>query len=449
MFVKPRYTNQPRHRETVFQWGPPALYIALLYFRDVARVVFSRERTEALLVIVLCLSFFAAAIKPGSVRMFRRHGEVPWALTFLGLVCISALASAASIATVADVLYRVCSVSLLFLVFAATARSRAGLTAICTTLAICAATNAGIGLWGAVTHRNIFPSGEAAVPNVGSFGFDASSGRSGGIIGENYSGMCNVPAVVAGMALLRRKESRLLGGGLLLLAITGTVVSVSRASIMAVSAAVCVFVALTARRVSLAGTAGALIPICLLTGVGVITYRLYVYQLPIGMQRAIANRFSQDGAVNDPRAGVWRLYADEALRRPLLGNGPGYVKDRVRSGGLVPHNSFLDVAVQFGLPAMAMIVIAVFRLLATFRAARKTERGSYLYACFVGMLIPLLTLSSPFLPLVWAIAGALMGVSRNHGYAGLALTAYRVRAQERHVRFKSAASNYTALQGWL
>ena len=404
----------PRLREGVVQWGPPALYLALLYCRNLARVLFSREQMEVVLIIVLCVSVFTTLSRPSLVGTFRHQGEVCWALLFLGLLLISALAAAADVKTLADLLYHVVSVCLVFMVFSATARSDTGLAAVCTTLAICAAINASVALWGAVTQGNMFAAGSADIGGVASFGYDATNGRSGGLIGENYSGMYNLPAVVSGLALLRHRKWRPLGGGLALLGVTGTIVTLSRASILAVFSGVVAFVALAAWRTNLRRVLGTLSVMCFMCVMGVVGYNIYFTYLPAPIQRVTEQRFSQSGTLEDPRTGLWRFYVEKALNRPLLGNGPGYVKDRVESGELVPHNAFLDVGVEFGLPALVLYLIAMLWPLATFRGARESRRGAYLYACFTGMLIPLFTLSSAFLPIVWAVGGAVVGASRDY-----------------------------------
>ena len=406
--------HHPRLRESVVQWGPPALYLALLYYRNLARVLFSREQIEVVLIIVLCVSAFTTLNGPCVGGRFRHQGVVCWGSLFLGLMLTSALATAVDVNALADLLYHVVSVCLVFMVFLATARSDTGLAAVCTTLAICAAINASIALWGAVTHGNMFAAGSADVAYAATFGYDATNGRSGGLIGENYSGMYNLPVVVAGLALLQRKKWRLLGGGLVLLGVSGTIVSVSRASILAVVGAVLASVALTARRTKLHRVLGTLIVIFLMSVIGVVGYQVYVSHLPSFFQRQIQQRFSQNAIGNEARPGLWAFYAKEALTRPLFGNGPGYVKHRVEAGKLVPHNAFLDVAVELGLPALVLFVVAVLWPLTTFRPASESGRSSYLYACFTGMLIPLFTLSSAFLPLVWATAGALVGASRHY-----------------------------------
>jgi hypothetical protein len=398
-------------RGSVVEWGPPSLYLALLYFRNLARILLSRERTEAALIVVLCMCILAALSRPSRLAAFRRQGEVCWGFLFVALVFLSALAAGTDLNTLADSLYHVVSAGLVFMVFSAAVRSPSTLSAVCTTLAVCAAINAGVTLWGAVTHQNLFSPGSADVPVI-SFGYDASNGRSGGLIGENYTGLYNLPAVIAGLALLRRRKWRPVGVGLVLLGGAGTIVTLSRASILAVFCGVSAFVAVAAWRTTVQRVGRTVSVMFVMSLLSVVGYNIYVTYLPASIQSVTEQRFSQSGMLGDARPGLWRFYVDKALNKPVLGNGPGYIKSRTESGDLVPHNAFLDVAVEFGLPALVMFTIAMFRPLATFRTARRNGNTVYLYACFTGALPPLFTLSSPFLPLVWAMSGAVVGASR-------------------------------------
>jgi O-antigen ligase len=435
--VAPRYTKHLQSRMSrlrshspgrgsVVEWGPPALYLVLLYFRNLARVLLSRERTEAALIVILCASILTALSNPSRLVVFRRHGEVCWGLVFVALLFISALSAGADLNTLAESLYHVVSACLVFLVFSSTARSPKGLSAVCATLTICAAINAGVTLWGAVTQQNLLAAGSTDVPVI-SFGYDASNGRSGGLIGENYTGLYNLPAVIAGLALLRRRKWWPLGVSLVLLGGAGTIVTLSRASILAVFCGVAAFVALNVWRTNGQRFVGTLSVMFFMSLLGVVGYNIYFNYLPTSIQIVTEQRFSQSGTLGDARPGLWRFYVDKALNRPLLGNGPGYIRSRIESGDLVPHNAFLDVAVEFGLPALVMFSIAMFRPLAVFTSARRNGNTAYLYACFMGALPPLFTLSSPFLPLVWAMSGAVVGASRNSTSPGPLVTIRALR----------------------
>jgi O-antigen ligase len=253
--------------------------------------------------------------------------------------------------------------------------------------------------------------------------------------------MYNLPAVIGGLALLRHRNWRLLGSALVILGVTGTIVSASRASILAAFSAVLALTVLAMQRANLRRSLITLSVVVVITMLGVVSYDVYLKSMPAPIQRVTKRRFSQNGTLNDPRRALQRLYVEEASKKPLFGDGPGYIKRRAEAGLLVPHNSFLDVAVELGLPALVLYLIAMLRPLATFRSARESERGSYLYCCFTGMLIPLFTLSSAFLPLVWATACAVVGASRHYNSPSQRVANFSLQTRKRmHGRGQSCLS---------
>lgn len=408
-----------RHGSSALLWGLPCAYIALLYLRNLLRIGISREYTEAIIIIVLLMSVFAFATRSGPLQFRRSEGLVCWAVLFVGLIIISAFVAGVTASALAESLYHVVSVCLSFWVFSELSRTRRGITSLAATLGICAAINAGVGLWGAVTHRNLLAFGPVSILYQDSFGYDPTNGRSGGLIGENYAGMFNVPVVVAGLFFLRRRNWRWLGVLLVLLGTAGTVVSASRASILSALVATCIFQVLGMRKRRLGTILGGVLALLLLICVGVLVYHVYITNIPASTAQGIEARFTAEGTLHDQRTVLAERYAREVFDRPFAGHGPGYIKERaglrvvgnerVVVGDQVSHNSFIDVALEFGLPALVMFVIAMFRPVATFRAARGGGLVSYLYACFIGMLIPLFTLSNPFGPIVWAMGGATVG----------------------------------------
>ncbi len=412
-------TPRLRSHECGLPWGLPCAYIVLLYFRNILRVEISREFTEAIIIIVLLTSVAAFATRSGPLQFQRSWAQICWALLFLGLIFLSAFAADTTPAAIMDSLYHVVSAFLTFWVFCELSRTRRGATALAVTLTVCAAANVGVGLWGAVTHHNLLAFGPASVLYADSFGFDASNGRSGGMIGENYTGLFDIPMIIAGLVYLRRRNRRWLGILLVLLGVGGAVVSASRASVLCVFIAIVTFAALTLHKVRLGSLIGAATVLFFIVCAGLLAYRVYLEQLPASTRHGINSRFSVAGTLGDSRRALLERYAVEVLSRPVLGHGPGYIKGmgdlevvgnaRIFIGNQIPHNSFIDVALEFGIPALIMFVIAMFRPLAAFTFARGNKRLAFLYACFLGMLIPLFTLSNPFLPIVWAMAGAVVG----------------------------------------
>jgi hypothetical protein len=386
------------------EWAPAALYIVLLYSQGLTWYFLKQEAGEMLNTAVLLVGVLAL-LHRGRVT----GTSYGWlAAAFLCLVLISGVDSHAEAAALSLGLYRAVSVCLAFVLFSATARKTSGLRAICTTLALCAALNASVALWGTITHHSLFGVTAADV-GVGAFGYDASSGRSGGVMGENYSGIYNSPGVVAAVALLYRRGRRLAGFCLLLIGITGTVVSFSRGSVLAITTAVCLFLFLKAKTLNPGHLLRASILVLTTGAVGVMTYSFALQQLPTVLQADMFARFSEKGVTNDSRGQILLTYLEEVRDKPLTGAGPGHLNAAAAHGSAVPHNSFMDVAVELGLPALALFAAAFLRPLRAVKAARQDARVGYLYACYAGTLVSLMTLSSPYLRIAWVLAGAIVG----------------------------------------
>jgi O-antigen ligase len=247
---------------------------------------------------------------------------------------------------------------------------------------------------------------------VGTFGYDPETGRSGGIQGENYAGMWNSASVVGGMALWQARKYRPAALALILLGIMGTVVSMSRTSVLSCAGAVATFLLVADRKRSIRSVASLVLVGLFTAGIGLLTYTNYFGALNVGTQRGMASRWSQEGVLHDSRLDVWTSYLQDITASPILGKGPGYILTRIRSGFMVPHNSFLDIAVEFGVPVLMLFSIALLRPVANIGLAARDVRLAYLYACFVGAVISLMTLSQPFGRLQWVLSGALIGAQR-------------------------------------
>jgi O-antigen ligase len=331
------------------------------------------------------------------------------------VVAISSTFNSSAPRALGSTLYEVGSLAVIYILFSTTALTSRGLLAICMTLTLCAAANSTVALWGAATHQTLFHATRETV-GAGAFGYDATSGRSGGFVGENYAGMFNLPAIIGGFALLTWRKWRLIACGLVLLGVAGTAVSVSRASFMSCGVAILVFICLAANRLKLRTTVGIALFTALIVVVGVLAFTSYVDALAPRFQRQVNARFSEGGVENDPRAALYRIYSHDVMASPLLGKGPGYLKAQVGSGAYVyvPHNSLMDIAVEFGLPALVLFSVALLRAIRAFRPAFHDVRLSYLYACFLGMFASLLTLSEPYSRMIWALSAALFGAWRAH-----------------------------------
>lgn len=362
-----------------------------------------------------------ALLGAGLLVILARHDladyehQIAWAILF-GILCsVSSLAMGSGVGDLAKALINVASVAVTYLLFCVTARSRSGLQIICVTLALCAAVNSAVAVWGAFSHQQILGATRDVV-GVGAFGYDATSGRSGGIVGENYAGMANLPALVAGLALLREGQWRIVAWALMALGVVGTAVSVSRTSVLSALVATLVFFFMSARQSGFRAMLRVALLVVCAAGVGAFAYTRYVSNLDVGFQKSVSERWSELGLMNEldvGRGAHWRVFGAQILDHPLMGRGAGYLDEQFRSYRLVPHNSFIDVAVEFGIPALLVFSVALLQPLTKSRQAARDVRTSYIYACFAGMLTTLLTLSSPFGRILWATAGALHGACKS------------------------------------
>jgi hypothetical protein len=197
--------------------------------------------------------------------------------------------------------------------------------------------------------------------------------------------------------------------GVTLLGVLGTVVSMSRTSLLSAAVAASVFSVLSYRQPKSRGAF--LIPLIALLagGLGLFAYTESVDNLDAQLKKGMAARWSKDGVVNDGRLEHWREYSEDIVNNPWLGKGAGYLKTQSESGHQFPHNSFFDIAVEFGLPALILYVAAFVRSLTAPPGVFQDTRVRFLYSCFLGMLTSLITLSSPFNRPIWAVAGAVCG----------------------------------------
>jgi hypothetical protein len=413
--------SRHRHARTsaaVIAVAPAVLYLALLYFKTALGFLLPGGILEYLNIVVLAVGVLTLVFRFFSRVPWPYGREVCWSTLFMLVVAFSSISNASAPHMLGSTLYEAGSLLVIYVLFATTALNNNGLRAICVTLTLCAAANSTVALWGTVTHQTLFHATREVV-GVGAFGYDATSGRSGGFVGENYAGMYDLPAIIGGFALLTCRKWRLVAFGLVFLGIAGTAVSVSRASFMSCIVAILVFICLAAHRLKLRTTLWIALFAALTILVGALGYTKYVSALDPRFQRMVTARFSESGVENDPRADLLRIYSRDILASPFLGKGAGYIKGQILSGAYVyvPHNSLIDIAVEFGVLALGLFSVALLRVIRAFRSALQDVHVSYLYACFFGMFVSLLTLSNPFARLIWALGGALLGAWRAQCWA--------------------------------
>lgn len=384
-------------------------YILLVYFRPLLSRLTDGALLEHLNTVVLALGAISAAFSVTSRSASAWSRRVCFLVVCLLAVTASAIGMESGYAGVATAFRVVTSTWLTYVLFAAGARTDDGFRILYWALVICAGLNSAVAIWGAFSGQMLFGATRVEV-GVGAFGFDPTTGRSGGIVGENYSGVYNVPVFAAGLCLVTTGRSlrRIFGIGLLLIGIVSIAVGLSRGSTLALTVVAVTYPVMVAqkRRALRIGVLAALlilfVPIAAGWGMA------YIRTLPQAVQPTVLSRWTQFSLETDSRIQIWVEYL-QSLDNVLLGNGPGYIQSKVASGGMVPHNSLLDVLVEYGILGLALYLAVLVTVFTCGGAVKGRPELAVLYACFCGSLASLLTLSSPFARPLWIAAGLLTG----------------------------------------
>jgi hypothetical protein len=390
--------------------GPCLIYIGLLYLQSVMWFFFPRYVAEALNTFVLALAAVSLLFGFGLSSFLRPHGAAFSAVILISLILATGLNSEWSAVGFQLVLYRAASSVLVFFVFAAAARVDNGLRLICGTLAFCALINVLVAIWGAVTQQSLFGVTSAEV-GVGTFGFDAESGRSGGLMGENYCGIYNLPAIAASVCIFEFSKRHVIALTLVFITLTGTIVSLSRGSILAAVVGTLFVFAFSRKRLTLRSAFLVPLVLFLLASLGYALYETALDQLPTDIRGSMESRFSKQGLAEDSRNDILGVYLDQLLRNIVLGAGPGYIQWNVEVGMPVPHNSILDVAVELGLVGTIFFGSLLYRPFLVLSICRRNALLCVIGASFVGTLASMMFLSNPFLRIAWLLAGILTGRS--------------------------------------
>lgn len=385
-----------------------AIYLGLIYFRTALAIIFP-DLPNRVNAIVLALGALLLFMRYGARLIAVQRPSLWFVAAAAGVICASALSAGAGWDSVGNSLSLLSGTWLAWALFAAITETGRGHRLLVIILVICSAINSAVGVWGAVTGKTLF---EGPTP-VGTFGFDAITGRSGGVIGENYVGMFNLPAVVYGLWLLLRKRRVPLGALLVGLGVAATLASLSRSSVASLAAALLAMLLLTRRRLAALLLVAVVASIAWWSWQGILG--VLVGRLPLPAQYEAAGRWTAREITADTRLFLWHTYLTEVPNAPLLGKGPGYIADRVAGGWLVPHNSFLDVLIEFGIVGLALYLTAFWAVARNIRIAVQREPSDsvaiVLAACFLGMATSLLFLSNPLARVLWVVAGALAGRS--------------------------------------
>ncbi len=278
-------------------------------------------------------------------------------------------------------------------------------------LAILAAINAIIGVYGAVTGQKILDVSRDEV-GVGAFGFDRETGRSGGIRGENYVGAWNAPALALGVILLLSSKSyfiRLIGCSLSLVAIISIIISMSRTSTIASAILLSIIIIIHIRKNKIVKLLILFIFSFLFFQIGKSVFIIQSSRFDPFIRYDIQRRWEFLEILENERKYIWMEYLKMFLEKPFFGHGPGFIKYEYEMGKPVPHNSFLDILIEHGI---AGLVLYCFPFILSFKKLYLKPDHEYhifYFAVFCAIIISLQFLSNPFFKLLWIASGCLEG----------------------------------------
>lgn len=164
-----------------------------------------------------------------------------------------------------------------------------------------------------------------------------------------------------------------------------------------------------ARRVALTVAATALVGV------------LIQFALPLAFSgdSGVASTASRDFVSLSARDVLWRLAFDATLSFPVLGVGPGQFTQFDSYAGAHPHNWMLQLAAEWGIPALLVTVVGIGGLVRRVRPSIKNRSGEVpllaaaSLSAFVGLVSALVdgTLVMPTTQVEFALAfGALVGI---------------------------------------
>jgi O-antigen ligase len=307
-------------------------------------------------------------------------------------------------------MYQIATLAGIYVVFVALGRYPNSMKAIMAALVLLALLNACVAIWGSFTGRKLFDVSRAQV-GVGAFGYDPTTGRAGGLRGENYAGTWIAPALAAGLLLLFRRPYGPKGIIISLVSALGIIVSLSRTS-----AVVAGMVFLAAVVISMLRGLKVRNIVLLFAVLAVVWYAAeavlqeHSESFSAEVAKSQRERWTSIDQMIRSRLGVWTAAWSEAWKSPLLGRGPGAIQTQMAT---VPHNAFLDAFVEIGLVGMLVLFLPVFQVVGfCFRHLRRVASDEHLSVLFVaamGMFVTWMTLSSTYLKIIWMIPALIQG----------------------------------------
>jgi hypothetical protein len=400
-------------------------YIALLYFRQLAELWLGSWNAVEFANIASIFLTVSAVVWKCKTNAVRKE-ELAFACCALLVFSISYVFNASELSEVSILseTVRILRPIILCLVFTRIAEERRlGIRLLQAASAI-AFLNLAVAIWGGFTHQNvttIIDSNTMFDPGIGSFGFDASTGRSGGIRGENYAAYWVAPLLGLGISLITYRKRPALGWALVTYSLVGIFVSMSRSAFVSSIGAIALGIwigtnrlfRVKARRWS--GTAWLFVVVASIFVIGSLIVWFYVGSLEGRTADLQAARWLQ-GWTEDARTEIYRLYLGIGLEAPVTGSGPGFIQMQVEDfSQTVPHNSLLDIFVEYGMAGLLLYLVPAWRLRHAFMRTMRGEGDYYQANCILAltiMVISLMFLSDPFGPMLWVVVGIATGITR-------------------------------------
>jgi hypothetical protein len=396
-------------------------YIILLYLKPLLVIADLTRMNQYICMLVL--GTLGALI---GHEFIAHHLRVPrTAIYFFGItisVLLSSLVNGSAFADLRDVAWDLGGLLVSILAYQRLCTLPRYCRGIAWCLAICAGMNAGVGLWGLATGRNLVEDPRSlAIRETATMGYDAARGGSGGIRGENYVGMWNAPLLVGGLIGFYQADAWSMSAVFLACACLGLgsiLASASRTSLL-VGLMGFFLTMLWAMRQT---PSKRLIVRTVVLGILLFaTIRVAASMLASNLSpyatKELEARWSVDGVMDDSRIAIYHQYLDLFGDSPIVGLGPGAISNTVGIGRVwrVPHNSFLDIAVEYGLIGLAIYLIPfgmAWRCLWRVLRGVESEDVSFATILFWTMVPTLLFLSNATARLLWVVFGCLLGAVR-------------------------------------
>lgn len=389
-------------------------YLAFNYTLPVIKIYFSYYEYIGKFIGLIMIFGIMLVPRYRSIALQRRH--VYYAFAAVVTIFASTLLNGDELEAVVNGVYDVMSCLAAYLFFMGLTRKDANAKLVICIFGILALGNGLVGIYGSLTGNSLFGMSSEYV-GVGAFGYDPSSGRSGGIRGENYVGVWNVPALALGLSLFFSSTNirrRSIGIFIVCLSSASILVSLSRSSIISGITTAIVGLILYAGRGRMKTILLTIFIACLV---------VLISQFFLGQQRSFFSKQVDDiymtkwtfqALQEESRPRIWKEYWEDLLESPILGKGVGYIKEQVSRGRFVPHNSFLSITVEQGIIGLLLYILPFIMVIRSLRIYIKRQDVSDDYgkvACmsFFAIAAGLLFLSDPFIKILWVVAGILQG----------------------------------------